>query len=568
MHSIHPRKFAPQLKAPTFAGVNLKYIDPFFTNTNETVYGIKNMPPELVGALCSRTSRATGDLREIFWLEYAKPLSEQVAFDEFCRVLSTHSPMLSDTKARDFYSKWLAQYGDDSIAQMAGFHVVYQCLSQLAIKHIEDQRIGIAPIEKSTRYTDFTQKIDGQYQYYIDPTIQRMGPTAYTLYLEGMDGLFTTFSALKPRMEKWLQDNNPDVKPNVIEKKAFDCLRGLFPMSLLSSVATFTNGQACEYLIARSVKHPLGEVRWLGERTMEVAHEIAPSFVRRLLERDADSGLIPDYMEILGQRKLRIADAYEQVEHNFGFGGEVVTSDGPSVQIPMHNFMPSEDEIITAMLFSAPQCHFDWDSLAATVACMTPHEKSRIIASYIGHNRTQRWQRIGRAFENVYVRFDILMNIGAWRDLQRHRMQSQQRQNFTINHGYDVPKEVSQAGYEEDFRFAINRAEDAFREIHQYNPEISQYAVTMAHRVRFFQYANLRELFWEIELRTGPDGHPDYRLIEQMKFKELAKYYPLTCEFMLVNMLDYDFARRGTDDQISLKQAKLDAMNQSKKAAH
>ena len=68
---------------------------------------------------------------------------------------------------------------------------------------------------------------------------------------------------------------------------------------------------------------------------------------------------------------------------------------------------------------------------------------------------------------------------------------------------------------------------------------------------------NLRECFWEIELRTIPEGHPDYRKIEQEKFALLQKVYPLITEHMLVNLGDYDFARRGQEEKIQKKTQSL-----------
>jgi len=82
----------------------------------------------------------------------------------------------------------------------------------------------------------------------------------------------------------------------------------------------------------------------------------------------------------------------------------------------------------------------------------------------------------------------------------------------------------------------------------------------MAHRMRFQQFKNLRACFWELELRTIPEGHPDYRLIEQMKFKLLEEVYPLIAEHMHVNMENYDFARRGQEEKIQKKLKELEKM--------
>ncbi|GIW67300.1 MAG: hypothetical protein KatS3mg096_168 [Candidatus Parcubacteria bacterium] len=57
-------------------------------------------------------------------------------------------------------------------------------------------------------------------------------------------------------------------------------------------------------------------------------------------------------------------------------------------------------------------------------------ERRKILEKVL-KERKYRWYKVPRAFENVYLRFEILLNIGAWRDLQRHRMQTQYHQKFT-----------------------------------------------------------------------------------------------------------------------------------------
>ena len=75
------------------------------------------------------------------------------------------------------------------------------------------------------------------------------------------------------------------------------------------------------------------------------------------------------------------------------------------------------------------------------------------------------------------------------------------------------------------------------------------------------QYTNIRELFWEVELRTIPEGHPDYRHVEQDKFHLFAKKFPLIAPHMRVNLAEYDFARRGQEEKIQQKLAELQKLN-------
>ena len=87
--------------------------------------------------------------------------------------------------------------------------------------------------------------------------------------------------------------------------------------------------------------------------------------------------------------------------------------------------------------------------------------------------------------------------------------------------------------------------------------ELAQYVVPLAYRMRFYQWQNFRQLFWEAELRTVSQGHPDYRFIEQEKYRLVQEKFPLLASLMLVDLKDYAIARRGTEERILEKERLL-----------
>jgi len=567
---IRPNEdFAPLFSKDEYTQDDLLNIGPFFTNLDKPVYVPLIFSPELMGALCSRTSRAAKDLRHVFLHEFIYPFinpvrtekdtdnswTEKVQYGqklaEFISFLNTHSilDLFSNPKARSFYSTWLAQYGDDSIAQMAGTHLVFCGISQVAIKHPEDQRIGLAPIEKSTRYVNYSRKVSGQYLYYIDPTLEDLG--LRDQYCKAMDNLFDTYAGFQPRLIKWLSDKFPSEKPAVIEKKAFDTLRGLLPMATLSQVAFFGNGQAFEHLINRSLAHNLGEIRWVGHQALKELNQVTPSFLRRIQD-ETKKELVEKNQRYLAEKNIRVNPfVHELMDHT------ICSSDKPTVSI-VESDPDGEEKVITGILYSARDNHRTWNQIYNAVIQMDDLDKKKVLDAYL-EGREARWQKVGRAFENTYTRFEIVMNAGAWRDLHRHRMLTQQRQLFSCHHGYDIPPEIIESGLENEFRSTIGQAEDIFNKLEKIDPELAQYASTMAHRVRFIQWENLRQSFWQIELRTIPEGHPDYRYIEQEKFRLLQNIYPLISSYIMVNMGQYNFARRGQEEKI---QKKIDNINQ------
>ena len=149
------------------------------------------------------------------------------------------------------------------------------------------------------------------------------------------------------------------------------------------------------------------------------------------------------------------------------------------------------------------------------------------------------------------------MDIGSYRDLHRHRMMTQERQTFSTFHGYGVPSELQQAGLAAEFEEALGGADRLFRKVEPIDRDLAQYAVPLAYRMRFYQWQNFRQLFWEAELRTVSQGHPDYRFIEQEKYRLVKEKFPTLAAFMLVDMNEYSIARRGTEEQIAAKEEKL-----------
>src|SRR3989344_701259 len=546
-------KYQPDFPGEEWSERDRYYLAPFVSNMDGLVASLRNLPPELTGALCSRASRASDSLLRVLLKEYLYPILDgedkelREDLDELVKFYHAHDMSAFSKKGKLFYAKWLAAYGDDSIAQLAGGHLVVWGISQVAMKFIEDFRIGLAPIEKSTRYVDFSQKVAGKYLYYTDPDIVAAGLGEE--YCSVMDFLFETNAEMIRRLKAWLKEKFPDEKDGVIEKKAFDTARGLLPMSTLGQVAFFGNGQAFEYAISKCLEHKMGELRWLGSAARQELDSELGSLLLRLGDEKSK-----EYQKYLATMKERMRLEVEALVQK----GEL-PSYSPwlgGAKVSLVEFDPEgEEKLVAGALF--PSSKASWPDLMAAVRKMSGEEKRRILAKYL-EGRTQRWQKVGRGFENAYVRFEIMVNAGAYRDLHRHRMHTQERQIFTVIHGYDVPPEVEEAGLADNVHHAIEKVEKLYQKIAaKLGEEHAQYATTLFHRVRFYQYQNVRQAFWEIELRTGPQGHPDYRHVEQEKFKLIQKAYSIIASFIKADMNEYDFARRGLEEKIQKKEEKL-----------
>jgi len=523
-------------------------LKPFLTNLDKPVFALVNLPEVVKGALFSRYSRSPKSLRRLLLEEFIQ--NPEMSFQEIASMDEKRffEKFVATQKAEEFYERVLVGYGDDSVAELAGVHLACEDVSQLlAAKALEDNRIGISPLEKSTRYVWFDQKEDGKYKYYRDPDIMSSGFDS--LYEESMDFLFDTYSELIPALSEFVQEKNP--KPPDASDRAYqasvrakvcDILRQLLPSSTLTNVGLFGNGRAFEYMLNKMYASPLAEVRTLAESIQEELDKVIPSFVKR---PKIDRG--KEFQNYLKETESAMWSKFKMFEKN------------PSQEpIELVDYdADAEEKVIAAILY--PYSNLSLRQIREKIRKMKEEEKKKILDEYASR-RKARQHKIGRAFENTFYTFDILAPLGAYKDLQRHRMLTQQRQLITTDYGFDVPKEIIQAKLEAKYSKAMNEAKTAFNKIREKMPFQAQYLVPLGFKVRWYFKLNLREVCHLSELRSSPQGHEYYRKIAQAIATKVRQVHPLMAEHAtkFVDFNDYSLERLEAEKKLDEKIKKLE----------
>ena len=510
---------------------------PFFTNLDRPTFGLK-LPQEVAGALFSRYSRSTKSLRRTFLDEFLGD-PELAIKDLLGAQTSAGGDGAALKKARAFYERVLVGYGDDSVAQLGGAHLACENISNVAAKLLEDARIGIAPLEKSTRYVRFDQKdAAGHYLFYREPKI--MTSRHRDAYLQTMTLLFETYSRqMQPMLDhvaKSLPIEQLEVRDPVsgkgviygeaakderlrrwaetayratVRAHACDVLRSYLPAATLTNVGMFGVGQAFEYLISKFLSHPLSEAQELAAAMNGELTQLIPSFIKRAQRNE--------YLAATAAAAKALADHLETTA--------AVPSNAPVGLIDYD--AQAEEKILAAILY--PQTRAPLAALREAVAKISGAERQKIFAEFF-RNRRHRRDKLTRAFENVYYTFDILGNLGLYRDLQRHRILTQERQDFTTVHGYDTPPEIEEGSFKEEFADCMKSAADLYERIYADLPSEAQYVVPFAYKIRWYMKMNLREALHMVELRTMPQGHPDYRFICQEMWQRIQEVHPTLAE--------------------------------------
>jgi len=163
--------------------------------------------------------------------------------------------------------------------------------------------------------------------------------------------------------------------------------------------------------------------------------------------------------------------------------------------------------------------------------------------------RTHRTHKPPRAFEHAYYQFEITCDIGAYRDLHRHRVLTQQRQPFTTRLGYSTPSDMVEAGLAEQYQRVMDQAAPLYEKIYAELPEQAQYAVPFGYVVRFVMRMNAREAYHLCELRSTVQGHPSYRHVAQEMAREIEKVHPTLGKGMMITWEGYETLARVASEQ-------------------
>lgn len=536
-----------------FSDKEKSILNQHFSNSDKHVFAI--ITPRQVdrGALMSRYSRSDKTMRKIF-------------LDEF---------VTNANRGSDFYSKILSEYGDDSVAELGEAQIAVEWISNIAAKKIEDQRIGLSYLEKSSRYIPFDKKVGNMYKYYRDEKI--LESKYAELYIESCDHSFNVYSKSINLMQKYISEIEPiddfmyfdsisksekiftklsddqdiesakKVYQSTVRSKTLDILRNLLPASTLTNLGITGNGRAFEYLLTRLYCSELDELKDLAPMLNSELDCVIPSFIKRVNEKHGKS--LQSFMINTNKEIAKLTDKYlEDIKPEYS-----------PMDVRLIDYMDSkvaEVKVVSAILYENAQGQSLHD-ITKLVKSFPQSRRNEIILAYTKF-RGNRRHRPGRAFEMVEYLFEMFTNFGMFRDLHRHRILTMERQLLSTKHGYDIPKEITDSGMEKDYKDCMYLSSNTYQNIVKTMPVEAQYAVNFAYKYPYFIKINLRELYHVIELRTTAQGHPDYRYICQQIFKKINEIHPLLLKGMkFVNMNQYELGRFDTEKRKELKRREL-----------
>ena len=522
----------PVYHQETFTADEQAVLARFFTNNDLPVFGLINLPEVVKGALFARYSRSPKSLRRLFLDEFVADPETGIAgiatgLDD--------DPLVSTQRAEQLYQRVFFDYGDDSVAQLGGAHLACEQASNLLTKVLEWGRIA-AYLEQSTRYIKYDARLGDRYRYLTPDEIA--GSRHATAYESHMERTFDTYSRMVAAMTDVFEARHPRGDDDskmiwnaTIRAKACDTVRGLLPVSTLSNVGIYGTGQAYEMALVRMQASPVAEVREYGDMMLGELRKIIPSFLTRVdLE---DRGVVwSDYLANVA------AGLREKTSHIEG-------PDDPGPSVILTDWDPdAEVKIVAAGLYAATE--LPDDRLQEIAREMNAKQRHEVLETMAGERRNRR-HKPGRAMERTTYRFDVKCDIGAFRDLQRHRMMTLEWQPFSTRLGYDLPLDIADQGLDGEWVSLMDDSGELYEDIRDdLGLDVAQYVVPFAFNVRFVMEMNPRQAFHLIELRSQPAGHPAYRAVAHemhRAIRDVAGHRAIADMMTFVDYTDVDLER-------------------------
>ena len=462
---------------------------------------------------------------------------------------------ISSQRAEQFLNTFYFQYGHRSIADLAHIPFAIERLSLLAaIALVDEQRWDGQ--ERSTRYQNFRRS--GWFTPALGAATPRFTMAVEALFA-GYDrvgaGMLDALKGAVPQPEAM----KPEAYERTLKARAFDVARYLLPLATNTSLGQIVNARTLETQVSRLLTSQFAEIRLLGEKLKvaaagdawnvhhgdaEVLREEVHCFDPECAERVAAMLLrpvkaAPTLVKYAAANEYQAGTraALTQAAAELMAGASI--DPAPVVDLLDGN-EPLEVELATSLLY--PHCHFSYRQLRSHVAALDEAQRAEIVR--LGMNQRGRHDELLRSFSaGQGLRFDILMDIGGFRDMHRHRRCVQLLQGYTDVHGYESPTcpgqpSLEAAGLNHDYEAAMDASFVAYRELRDSGlpeaAESAQYVPPLGTRCRSMFKMDFAEALYISELRTGAGGHFSYRRVAHLMYQAVAARHPLLAEYFRV----------------------------------
>jgi len=405
-----------------------------------------------------------------------------------------------------FLESFYFQYGHASIADLGHVVMCFEGISELAAIEVEDEQLWDGQA-RSSRYQDFSKC------GFVTPA--EFNATQTAIYQEAAAQLLAAYNEVHAKIFDYLADRLPrpdSMKPDAYQRnvkaRAFDVARYLLFLGIPTGVGQVTSIRTLERQVRRLKTSEYEEVRTLASEIAEACASQplcswdsngAPEPVAPTLARHVD----PDQHLLASREDLRL-----------WANQNLPPCEAEPVE-PVDLLKPTDALADVAATLLYPVTGRPYRALYEMVRSWSSARKMEVVEA-AARSRTSRDELL-RAFRNAPYCYDLVMDIGAYRDLHRHRRCQQFRQSHSTRLGFETPDAIVAAGLENSFTARLSHL---FNVIESLPAPAAHYLLPFATRGRFLFKMDFSEAEYIARLRSGVKGHFSYRRIAwQMKEK-------------------------------------------------
>jgi thymidylate synthase ThyX len=451
------------------------------------VLAVAPLPPEKCAYALARYSRSADSIRDS--LEWVR----------------THD-------SQKFLESFYFQYGHSSIADLGHVVLCLEGISELAATEAEDEQLWDGQA-KSSRYQNFSQM-----GFVVPP---EFSPEDAQRYRAAGERLLTAYARVHARAAEYFREQLPrpeDMRPEAyarnIAARAFDVARYLLFMGVPTNVGQVTSIRTLERQIRRLKASPFGELRQLGDEIAHACTEPPACTIEPSASPEPVAPTLAKYVD---------ADLYAPRTQSDLRAWAEANLPGPAhLEQKCVDLIRAEDvsaDIAASLLY--PVTNRPYRELYEVARSWSSERREELFDVAVHHRG--RGDELPRAFRGGPYVFDIVMDIGAYRDMHRHRRCQQIRQEYTSDLGFETPKAIADAGLGSEYEAALSDAAHVASEL---PAPARQYLLPFASRSRFLFKMDFAEAEYIARLRTGVKGHFSYRNIAWQMKCEMERIEP------------------------------------------
>ena len=308
-----------------------------------------------------------------------------------------------------------------------------------------------------------------------------------------------------------------------MKARTLDVTRYFLPLASYTNVGQVVSIRTLEKQMSRLLSSQVPELLAIGEELVSACRSSPVNIWNELeggnhVSNEPLAPTLARYAKAQPYHRETLAELTQVARERLRFD-RIEPADSVELSDPHHPL----NELVTTLMYRVS--HYSYRQILRAVESWPEPAKNEIVE--LSLRRRGPYDELLREFHSGYAFvFDILMDIGGWRDLHRHRRCQQIPQEFTAAHGYELPKEFEQAGLDALVRETFDAVWEDINGLHGVSDTAKAYLLPFAGRVRCLFKMDFAEAEYISRLRTGVKGHASYRRIGWLMKERLAERHP------------------------------------------